>query len=80
MRNLKASPAAPPYAPGEGYASGEGRGDIGLRGAIWRRLSSGLLQVLALPIPGQKLVNALSGVILQAGQDVSEPGVGIEMI
>jgi len=45
--------------------------------AVWRRLSSRPLQALALPIPG---LNALSGVILQAGEDVSEPGMGINAV
>jgi hypothetical protein len=48
--------------------------------AVWRRLSDRPLRALALPIPGQKLVNALSGVILQAGEEVSEPGMRIDVV
>ena len=39
-----------------------------------------LLQAFALPIPGQKLVDVLSGMVLQAGQDISEPSVRIDVI
>ena len=33
------------------------------------------MQAFALPIPGQKFVDPLGGMVLQAGEDVGEPGV-----
>jgi hypothetical protein len=43
-------------------------------------LRSGLLLALALPVPGQELVDALGGMILQAGEDVSEPSLRIDVV
>lgn len=36
--------------------------------------------MFALPVPGQKLVDALGGMILQASEDVGEPGVRIDVV
>lgn len=38
------------------------------------------MRALALPGPGQKLVDALGGMILQAGEDVGEPCVRIDIV
>jgi hypothetical protein len=38
------------------------------------------LLALALPIPGQEFVEALGRVVLQAGEDVGEPSVRIDVI
>jgi hypothetical protein len=48
-------------------ASDEGCGDC-------RCLSGGLLQLCCLPVPGQRLIDALGPMILQARQHVGEPG------
>ena len=34
------------------------------------RLRSGLLEAFALPVPGQKFIDALGGMVLQAGEDI----------
>jgi len=38
------------------------------------------LLVVAFPIPGQKLVDPLGGMILQSCQDVGEPGLRVEVV
>jgi hypothetical protein len=44
------------------------------------RLRSGLLEAFALPVPGQKFIDALGGMVLQAGEDIGEPGVRIDVV
>src|ERR1700734_1775403 len=38
------------------------------------------LGAFALPVPGQKFIDALGGMVLQAGEDIGEPGVRIDVI
>jgi len=42
--------------------------------------SSSVSNVLRAPVPRQKLVDALGGVIRQAGQDVCEPPLRIDIV
>jgi hypothetical protein len=63
-----------PYAPGEGH-----RADRFWRGG--RRASSSFSSnVLPVPVPGQQFVNALGGVIWQAGQYVGKPSLRIDIV
>ena len=55
-----------------GKTSGEGRGEVGLGGD---GLSGGFL-----PVPGQEIVEAGSGVIGDAAQRVGEPGLRIDVV
>jgi hypothetical protein len=43
-------------------------------------LRGGLLQALALPVPGQEFVDPLGRVILQAGEDVGEPSLRVNVV
>jgi hypothetical protein len=38
------------------------------------------LEAFALPVPGQKFIDALGGMVLQAGEDIGEPGVRIDVV
>jgi hypothetical protein len=42
--------------------------------------SSSVSDVLRMPIPTQEIVNALGGVIRQAGRHVGEPSLGIDVV
>ena len=48
----------------------------------WRPIGSSGFggDVLPVPVPGQEFVNALGGVIRQAGQDVGEPSLRIDIV
>jgi len=48
----------------------------------WRSIGSSSFRgdVLPVPVPGQKFVNALGGVIRQAGQHVGEPSLRVEIV
>jgi hypothetical protein len=43
-------------------------------------LRGGLLRALALPIPGQQVIDALGRMILQAREDIREPGLRIDIV
>jgi hypothetical protein len=48
----------------------------------WRPIGSSSFRGDALPVPvaGQKFVNALGGVIRQAGQHVGEPSLRVDIV
>jgi len=63
------------------YPSGEGRGWSGLPGRrSCERLCGGADWLWCLPVPGQQLVDAAGGVAGKAGEDVGEPGAGIDAV
>ncbi len=45
-----------------------------------RRLGGGLLGAGALPIPGQEFIDPFSRMILQARQDIGEPGLRVNVV